>query len=371
MSPTAWSGDGWPRRVAHLDTGREWRGGQSQVLLLMRGLERRGVKCHLLAPRGPLLARAHQHGLATHGWSSGGDWDVPGLVRAAWLLRRIRPDVVHCHSARAHALGVPAARLAGVPVVVVSRRVAVRVRRGLKYRLPVDRYLCVSRGVLDAMRAAGVPERRLALVPSGVALDDPAPADDLRVLIDAPRDAPVVGTAAALTSEKRHEDLLAAAEVVRDRVPDVRFAWVGEGRRRAWLERERDARGLSGCVHFLGFRPDARGLMNQCTVVALASDLEGVSTMLVDAQAAGVPVVATAVGGVPEVVTDGRTGRLVAARDPAALAGALIELLTDPRMRAAMGREGATAARQFHIDRTVERTVEEYGEALKSRQGAA
>ena len=101
-------------KVAHLDTGRSWRGGQAQVLLLMRGLAARGHEPLLLAPPGPLLDRARAAGIACATWKPGGEWDLGGLLAAAGVMRRAGPAVVHCHSAHAHALGVPAARLAQV-----------------------------------------------------------------------------------------------------------------------------------------------------------------------------------------------------------------------------------------------------------------
>jgi glycosyltransferase involved in cell wall biosynthesis len=355
-----------PRRVAHLDTGREWRGGQAQVLLLARGLEQRGVHNLVLAPPGPLLERARAEGLETLAWRVRGDWDVSAVFRAREALRRFAPDVAHCHDARSHAVGVPAARLAGVSAVVVSRRVAFPIRNQLKYRMPVDRYLCVSRAVAETMRAAGVPAERLAVVPSGIVLDRAA-ATDLRGLIGVPPNAPLVGTAAALTAEKRHEDLIDAAAQVDARLPDVHFVWMGEGPRRAILERLRDARGLGGRIHLLGFRADARGLIGQCTVAALASEAEGVATSLLDAQASGVPVVATRVGGIPEVVRDGVTGRLVPAADPTALAAALVEILTNADLHLVMSRAASAWAAEFHIDRTVERTLQEYRLVLERR----
>jgi glycosyltransferase involved in cell wall biosynthesis len=358
-------------RVAHLDTGREWRGGQAQVFLLARGLTERGIDNVVIAPPGPLLERARQEGWTTIAWHARGDWDLAALLAARGALRRLAPDVAHCHSARAHALGVPAARLAGVRAVVVSRRVAFPIRPGLKYRMPVDRYLCVSQGVARAMRAGGVPAERLAVVPSGIVPDRGAPAADLRALIGVPTGALLVGTVAALTAEKRHEDLIEAAVRMRNTIPEAHFVWVGEGPRRGFLERLRRSRGLENRIHLLGFRLDAAGLMAQCTVVALASDSEGIATSLLDAQAAGVPVVATAVGGIPEVVQDRVTGRLVPARQPAALAAALVEILTDPELRLAMARAGAEWAKEFHIDRTVERTLEEYRAVLRRRDNSA
>jgi glycosyltransferase involved in cell wall biosynthesis len=176
-------------RIAHLDTGRTWRGGQAQALRLMRELRARGHDQLLLAPAGPLLEAALAEGHLAERWDTRGELDLRGVLAARSALAAFRPEVAHLHSAHAHALGVPAARWAGVPVVVVSRRVDFRVRTNpfsaLKYALPVDRYLCISEGVRAAMLASGVSADRLRLVPSGVDLDEvraaaERPAPDLR-----------------------------------------------------------------------------------------------------------------------------------------------------------------------------------------------
>jgi glycosyltransferase involved in cell wall biosynthesis len=361
-------------RVAHLDTGREWRGGQGQVRLLLRGLAARGHETLLLAPRGPLLDRARAEGLAAEVWNSGGEWDVGAMLRATAALRAFAPAVAHAHSAHAHTLGVPAARLAGVPVAVVSRRVDFRVATNvgsrLKYRMPVDRYLCISRGVADVMRAAGIAERKLVLVPSGIELARPeesAAAPDLRALAGIPGGAPVFGTVAALAPHKNHADLLRAAAAVVRQAPEAHFVWIGEGECRAALERQRADLGLEGAVHLFGFRADAQRLMRQFTVFVLSSYLEGLCTSLLDAQALGVPIVATAVGGVPDVVQDGVNGRLVPGRDPAALATAMIEALREPERRAAWAARARETVRAFSADQMVERTVQAYRDALLDR----
>lgn len=366
-------------RTAHLDTGRTWRGGQAQVLHLLRGLAARGHACLLLAPRGPLLERAGAAGVETLPWRPLAEWDVVASLRAAAALRRFGADVVHCHSAHSHATGVPAARLAGVPGVVVSRRVDFEVGGNalsrLKYRLPVDRYLCISRGVMEVMRMGGVPAARLALVPSGVELpaagvrDPGAGAADLRGLLGAAPGTPVVGTVAALAPHKDHATLLRAAALVVARRPDVQFAWVGEGECRAALERRRAELGLERHVHLLGFRADALGLLAQFTVFALSSHLEGLCTSLLDAQSLGVPVVATAVGGVPDVVTDGRTGRLVPGRDPDSLARVLLEALDRPEERRRWAEAALVSVREFEVGRMVERTLAEYEAVLGGKRG--
>ena len=368
-------------KVAHLDTGASWRGGQAQVLLLMRGLAARGHESLLLAPPGPLSERARTEGLACEPWRARGEWDIAALWAALRVLRRFAPGVVHAHSAHAHTLGVPAARLAAVPAVVVSRRVDFAVARNplswLKYRMPVDRYLCISRGVRDVMRAAGVPERRLVLVPSGIELPGAGdsgveaagvpPGRDLRAIIGVPAETPVVGTVAALAPHKNHADLLGAARIVVDARPDVHFAWIGEGECRAALERLRFDLALESHVHLLGFRDDARRLLRQFTLFVLPSYLEGLCTSVLDAQALGVPVVATAVGGVPDIVEDGVTGRLVPARDPGALARALIDALGDERSRRGWADRARESVQTYSDAHMVDATLAVYREALAGR----
>ena len=356
------------RRVVHLDTGREWRGGQSQVFMLMRGLARHGIESLLLAPQGLLLERARAHGMPATPWDPRGDLDLAAALAARSAISGWKPDVVHAHTARAHALGVPVARLLRVPAAVVSRRVAMPIRgglAGLKYRMAVDGYLCVSRGVLEAMVKGGVPRERLRLVPSGIEAASPTTID-LRAWLGVPAEAPLIGTAAALTSEKRHRDLLDALALLAPRFPAAHMVWFGQGPLRGALEQQARGLGLEGRAHLVGFREDAHALVAQCTIVALASDTEGIATTLIEAQDAGLPVVATMVGGVPEVVQDRVTGLLVPPRAPREMAIAMMDLLGAPETRARMGEAARRNAQQFHIDRTVELTLDAYRSALEA-----
>jgi glycosyltransferase involved in cell wall biosynthesis len=354
-------------KIAHLDTGREWRGGQQQVLLLLDGLRRRGIEFLLLAPAGPLLDRSRAAGHEAREWSSRGEWDVAAMQSAARVLRAFGPDVAHLHSAHAHTLGVAAARMANRPAVVVSRRVDFAVAANpwswIKYRLPVDRYLCISRGVMAVMRRGGVPQDRLALVPSGVAFASPdelRAAPNLRAELRLPASALLIGTVAALAPHKNHADLMRAAAIVAAARADVHFVWLGDGECRPALERLRRDLALESRVHLLGFRPGARATIPQFNVFALASYLEGLCTSIIDAQSLGVPVVATDTGGIPDLIEDRVSGRLVPPRNPAALAAALLETVGSPEGPRAWAEEAGRRVRGFSADRMVDRTLEEY-----------
>ena len=364
-------------KILHLDTGRDWRGGQGQAWLLMLGLRERGVEARLLAPRGPLSERAAQAGFAPRAWNPRGDLDLAAMAALTAELRRAPPDLVHAHSARAHATGAPAAWAAGRLPFVVSRRVDFRVAAHAasrwKYRLPVDRYLCISRPVMEVMRAGGVDPARLALVPSGIDFAtlelEAAPGRDLRAWLGIPAGAPVLGTVAALAPHKDHATLLAAAPAILAAAPEAHFVWLGEGECRAALETARAARRLEARVHMPGSQPDARALLRQFTLFVLSSHLEGLCTSLLDAQALGVPIVATRAGGIPDVVEDGVTGRLAPPSNPAALAAAVTAALADPPERARWAHAARTSVRAFSAERMVERTLETYRAVLGGPRG--
>ncbi|MFN8588042.1 MAG: glycosyltransferase [Candidatus Eisenbacteria bacterium] len=356
-------------KIAHLDTGREWRGGQGQVLLLARELARRGHEQVLLAPPGPLLERAAAAGLRALAWPSRGELDLGAMERARRLLRTFAPDVAHLHSAHAHALGVLPARAAGARAVVVSRRVDFKVRTNpvsrLKYALPVDAYFCISEGVRQAMRESGVPDERLVLVPSGIDFDAvraeaAQPAGDLRERCGLPPGTEVVGTVASLAPHKNHALLLEAVPAVLAARPGAHFVWLGEGECRPALEKRRAELGLESRVHMLGFESRARALMTQFDLFVLSSYLEGLCTSLLDAQALGVPLVATAVGGIPEVIRDGVTGTLVPELAPEPLARAIVAALEHPERRARWIEAARASVLAFGITHTADRSLAEY-----------
>jgi glycosyltransferase involved in cell wall biosynthesis len=176
---------------------------------------------------------------------------------------------------------------------------------------------------------------------------------------------PVVGCVANFRAEKAHQDLLRAATVVRERIPDACFVLVGQGPLEERTRRLARDLGLTDSVLFAGYREDVARLCAAFDLFTLSSVHEGLPVALLEAMAAGIPAVVTDAGGLPEVVEDGVHGRVVPRRDPAALAAAIVELLRDEGLRARMGRAARERARRFDI-RSAVRRMEQVYEALLS-----
>lgn len=355
---------GW-LRVLMVDSERSWRGGQEQVRLLIRGLVDAGAAVTLAAPAdGVLFERAASLGVARMDWSA--------RPRGLAVLRRAMAaggfDVVHSHASRAHgAVAVARLGLAARPPHVVSRRVDFPVGRGpfgaWKYRRGAEAYIAISREVREVLIAGGVPAARIALAPSGIDLDKFAGGRDpeaVRAEFGLDPGTPVVGNIAALAPHKSQADLLRAAARVLAGRSDVRFFIVGEGRLRPDLERLAGSLGIAGQVVFTGFRPDALDLMRMFDVFVMSSYLEGLGTSIMDAQAAGIPVVATRTGGIPEIVEDGVSGLLVPPRSPEHLAAALLRMLSDPGLRDRCSRGGRDRAPGYDYRNTVYKTLDVY-----------
>jgi glycosyltransferase involved in cell wall biosynthesis len=307
----------------------------------------------------PFLAEARRRGYAAHRLIH----DTPRLLAAArelaGHLRALRPDVVLCHTYKANLIGRPVCRRVGVPVVAVSRawtgedfkvRMYDRLDRFLLNRF--DRVVAVSEGQAEQVRAAGVPARRVRVIrnsarPEAFANPDPAGRAVLENLAPTHGERIVI-SAGRLSPDKGFDVLIRAASVVCAADPGARFIVFGDGVLRDELPKQAAAAGVADKIRFVGFRTDLDRLMPHADVFVLPSYNEGLPNVVLEASAAGVPVVATAVSGTPEAVVEGETGYLVHAGDAAALADRLFRLLRDAGLRRRMGRAGrAFVAERF------------------------
>jgi sugar transferase (PEP-CTERM/EpsH1 system associated) len=307
------------------------------------------------------------------------DLDMPARYRwdAFWrlyhLLRRERPTILHTWMFHANIPGRTLGHLAGVPIVVSSERTMGQ-ESGWRYALNrlthplADRITCVSEQVADfVVQRMGVPPEKTIVIPNGLELEDfdslPT-SEEARSALNLPSDEALIGTVTRLNQVKRVDVLLEASA----RLQRAHTVIVGDGPERTRLEAMAHRLGLAARVHFVGQQLDVRPWLAALDAFVLSSDWEGMSNALLEAMAAGLPVVATAVGGTPEVVVEDVTGFLVPSGDPVALAEAITRLLRDLGSRRAMGVAGrARVERHFSIAEMVRRTEELYSRLLEQK----
>ena len=330
--------------VLHVDTAATWRGGQNQVLLTALGMAGHGRATALACRRGsPLAERAAAAGLSVSGLPFRGDLWPPAILALARLLRRQPAAVLLLHDPHSVTAGLLAARRAGRRPRGAVRRVDFPLRSPLSRRkyAACERVIVVSHAISAVVQRGGVAASRLRLVYEGVPDRQARPGGRERLAeLGVPDGVPVIGNVAALTGHKDHATLVAAMALVRARLPEARLVVCGEGELRGALLAQVAALGLRERVVLAGFRRDLDQLLPAFSVFCLSSRLEGLGTSLLDAMAFGLPVVATAAGGIPEAVEDGITGRVVPPGQPAALADALAEVLADDERRRSLGGAG-------------------------------
>lgn len=353
-------------------------GGAERLLVEQAGARADDVEveaAYLLPRKQHLVPDLERAGVRTHCLGVRTEADPRWLVRLSRLLRRGRFDVVHVHSPVSAALTRVLVRVAHRRVAVVdtehnrwpSHHRLTRLLNRITFPLN-DAALAVSEEVVASMPAG--PRRVTRVLTHGIDPDDVrARAGDRgatrRELGLAPDDVVCV-TIANLRAQKRYPDLLAAARVVVDRNPRVRFVTAGQGPLADEIRSRRDALGLGDRFALLGYRADAPRLVAAADLFVLASAHEGLPVAVMEAFALGVPVVATAVGGVAEAVTDGVSGLLVPPGDPDALAAAVLRA-ADPAVRAPLARGAAAAASRFRVA-DAERAIEETYRAARDRR---
>jgi glycosyltransferase involved in cell wall biosynthesis len=298
---------------------------------------------------GFLADRCRQAGVRTRFVPIRGAFDVGWFHRAWRVVRQERVALVHAHEFTANTYGTAVARLAGIPLIATVHGKSYypeRLKRRAAYRLVsrMSTMVAVSHDLKRFMvRQLGIAPDRIRVIHNGVEPHVPAAPGDVercRAELGLRRDEQVVGTVASLYPVKGHTYLLEAVGAVLEACPRTTFLLIGQGELQRSLEAEARSRGYGGRVRFLGFRSDVSALLDLMDVFVLPSLSEGLSIALLEAMAAGVPVVATDVGGNGEIVLDGETGLLVPSRNAAALAGAVIRLLTDAGQATEFGRRG-------------------------------
>lgn len=368
-----------PARVLHVITGLGIGGAERLVVSAATGLPREAFESAVccLAERGALAAEVEQAGVPV--WCVG---SYPGLRHplAFWRLWRIiarfRPEIVHTHLQSANLYGRLAARLAGVPVIVCTEHNV--------YQSKARRYVVVERALGRITHAVvavseqvrrflgeqlGIAPEGIRVIPNGVAapVPDPDRVAALRARLDVSAGDVVFATVASLTPKKGHTYLIEALPLLRARGVTCTLLLAGEGPMRPGLEALAARLGESARVRFLGESERVADVLALTDIFVLPSLVEGMPLALLEAMRAGRAVVATRVGGVPEVVHDDDNGVLVEPADAEALAEALAALAAAPARRAELGaRARATVEGTYTEERYISALAELYRDLLVS-----
>lgn len=358
--------------IVQIDSSRTWRGGQSQLLLLTRGLRALGHRVVVvLHPDGELRKRLDED-VETILLAPRNEIDLSAAWRLSRVLRDVVPHVVHAHDSHALAMaatalsfGPPSPR----PALVVARRVDFRLRGNSfsrwKYR-QVDAFVAASDAIARMLIEDGAPRERVSTVHDGIDIARVERTEGVNVREEFwfPPHSLVVGNIAALVPHKGQKYLVECAATVVQQLPETRFLILGEGELKAELEQQVRRLHLGQHVILAGFRHEVLGLLKGLDLFVMSSVTEGLGSALLDAMAAERPIVATAAGGIPEVIEDGTTGLLVPPRDSSALASAILALLRDPARRSRLASAGRRrVAERFSADRMVEGTLAVYERA--------
>lgn len=343
-------------RILHVDSGRSWRGGQRQVLLLATGLRDLGYRVLIVAPTGsPLIKRAELAGLPTYRLTLHGEWDIRSARELRAVAREWKAGIVHTHDARSHSI----ARLALLGQrntrLVVTRRVSFPPKHvRFKYRRGVDAFIAVSNAVKASMVKAGVPASRIDVVYSGVATPVVKRPRNWRRERGWPASSVVCGIVGAMAQEKGLDMIGGIAR----RLPGEVF-----GRTRLVLLGGKGKGGttVAGVEGFdAGFIEEIHDAIAGLDILWHPARSEGLVTSVIDAMALGVPPIAFAVGSLPEIIENGKSGRLLPPGDVPAFARAAEELIKDGTLRAKLADGARARAREFDANTMIHCTAEVY-----------
>lgn len=362
-------------KILHINTEKTWRGGEQQTFNLLIGLKRRNISSHLVCqPDSPMAEKAEESDIKTFPVTMHGAVDPLACFRIRMLINRFNYDIIHSHTSHAHSLAFWASL--GTKINrLVTRRVDFSIFRhsflklsGIKYRYMADIYIAISHKIKDVLVDDGIPAERIFVVHSGI---DPtrfetADKEHLIPEFNIKNNEQVVINVAHLAGHKGQQYLVKGIPLVLAKIPTARFFFVGGGELMNELKTLAASVGLKQELIFTGFRRDVGAFYQIADLFVMSSVQEGLGTAVLDALALGKPVVATHAGGIPEIIRDGETGRLVDPADPVALAEGIIELLNHtPRAERMASRGRREVINNFSSRTMVEKNIKVYQQILK------
>ncbi len=347
--------------VLHTEASLGFGGQERRILRELEGLDPKRFRGLLLCQPGSKLGRVtEERGIPTIWLKMRSAYDPVAFVQVMRLLKRERVNIIHAHSSRDAWLAGAAGKWLRVPVFR-TRHLLTRIGGPFVYARLADRVITVSEGVRQYLISQGVPPDMIITVPTGINLRrfDPARTDlaDMRARFGIPREAFAIGIIAVLRNAKGHRFLLRAVKQLVPEFPQIKLLIAGTGPQEHNIRNLISELGIENQVMMLGHQDDIPSLLKALDVFVLPAREEALGTALIEATAMGVPVIATRVGGIPEVL--GEAGLLFESEDVEALVTHLRTLICSPELAARMRVEGAARAREFYDENLMVRRTEE------------
>jgi L-malate glycosyltransferase len=356
--------------ILHVSTPASWRGGEQQVANLATILQQQNIEQVLLCPAGSALAtRMMKVSVPVATFASRGILNLKVALRIKALCTNQHFDIIHCHDAHAHTAAVLCAAFLGNKVpIIVSRRVYFPVSGSplskWKYNhSSICRIICVSNAVMEMTSPSIKNKSVLCVVHSGI---DPAkylrkfPNRKLVTELKLSPSAKIVGCLGALDRHKDYPTFLRAAASMLKKDPALHFIIAGKGDEERNIHKLIGELNLRDHVHLLGFREDVADVLQSLDLFMITTVAEGLGTIILEAFAAGIPVVATRIGGIPEMVEDGVTGLLAEPRDAESFSTAALRILHNPEFTKQLTDNALARVEDFSFEATAQKTLDIY-----------
>ncbi len=361
-------------QVLHILKGLGLAGAENHLMILLAGLREQGIDARLLlwvskdTLAEDIVLEAQKRGIPIERWVMPGNFAPIFFFRLVRYLRQQKPDIVHTHLVHAETYAIPAAKLAGVPVVVNSshnddpfrHHPIFKIRSRILWRL-THRGIAISEAIRQFLvNIEGAKPEQVRTIYYGL-----TPLPTLKM--EKGENTRLIGSVCRLVPQKGIRYALEAVRKLLPLYPNLQYVIVGDGILRSELEQQAKNLGISEHVHFMGWRHDVKELMTQFEIFLAPSLWEGFGLVFLEAMAQALPIVASQVSAIPEVVEDGVTGILVPPQNSDALAEAIKKLLDNPDLAQKLGAAGRERLETvFTPQRMIEQTAALYHEVMRS-----
>ena len=356
-------------KVLHIDSEKNWRGGQQQVAYLHEALHKNEFTSTLVCqPDSSLEKYCLEHTLPYYPISMKGELDFFAGFKIALICRKKRYNILHLHSSHALATGLWAKLFFRKLKLIAVRRVDFHIKKNrfsqLKYHTNmVNNIVCISDAIRNVLISDGVLEDKLITIHSGINIhkfDQVKINKNFKTNLNIPEKNIIVGTIAALTNHKDYPNLLKAANIVLQKLNNVTFIALGDGPQKEKIHQFAKDLNLKNNFIFTGFRKDIGQFLKMFDIFVLASKLEGLGTAILDAQAVGLPIIACKTGGIPEAVIHNKNGLLVSPENEKQLAEAISKLIKHVDLRKKFGKNSLEFVKNFDIKKTIQKNINLY-----------